>query len=132
MTVTSRRGCPLCPMSAAPPTAPTPPAASTRPKVPAEPWRSVFTTNGSKSSAEHGPEQPQGDRTDQLVERVGRGEVLTGDKLGDDRLERRREERRSDPVDRDERNQVPEAERVHEDEDRESADRRRAQGVRPH
>ena len=79
------------------------------------------------------PEQRAGeakcDRADELVERVRGGEVLPGKKVGDDRLERRREECSAGPIQGDEHDQLPQLKRTGEDEHGEAGDRRGTHGV---
>ena len=87
---------------------------------------------GDERAAENGSEESQRDRPDQLVERVRRRQVGGRDELRDDRLEGGREERGADSIHGDQRNQLPEAQCTHEDEDCEPGNRRRAQDVRPH
>ncbi len=55
--------------------------------------------------------QPQGDRTHELLERIGARQHVGGDELGDDGIERGVEERRGGAVQRRDQKQVPERQR---------------------
>ena len=75
--------------------------------------------SGDEPAAEHRADQPERDRSHELVERVGRGEVVGRQQVGDDRLEGRREERGPGAVKGDQRDELPQLERVGEYQHRE-------------
>ena len=71
---------------------------------------------GAEDAHEHAAQRrahhPQGDRPDQLVQRVGLRELVAGHEVGDDRVERRGEERLTRAVDGDEQRDVPDLQRA--------------------
>ena len=83
-----------------------------------------------EQAAERGAGQPERDRADELVERVRRRQVRRRDDVGDDRVERGREERRADAVEGDEDRELPEREEARDGERRQHADDDRAPDVR--
>ena len=82
-------------------------------------------------AAEQRPDEPESDRADELVERVGGGKILRGQQVRHDRLERRDEEGRAAPIEGHERDELPEFEGPREHQRRQARDRCRTHDVGP-
>ena len=89
-------------------------------------------TDGDQSAPEERACEAERDRPNELVERVRRGQVLDRQQVRHDGLEGRREERRSDPVERDQGDELPETKCARDHEEGENRNRQGSDAVRPH